>query len=620
MKFLRTILPVLILAGVFLFVPKEVKAVCEGQVGIRIISGANTVSDDWYDDENQPFVYLDVATSGCNGYSVVPFLVDGLDLIENPLSYNFAPVYSVVASDVGYFMPPSESEALPDIFETYPLGNDESYYFKINSTLDVPNPSIEVSPPQGEIVVPNDFTIVLKAGEDACNKTDVWIISNSDCNYGVLLLAWKEVENSSECDAIGGAYGVYGDPNDCVVTLDVNGGVYLLGAEYGEWWGLNAVVPDFIDDMNTMCSSLEAANSATKEFLKEFICGQGYSNQAEPFWVYGPGLFYECDYLCFGENWLYVSTQDFGYVDPNDNGLASTNTSGLPEIYEENYSPLAPLPFDGLNGSNITVGGYLTGIFQLMLIVAGVGALVMIIAGGMQILSADSIGSKSAGRAKLKNALLGLALVLGSYAILNTFNPDLVGNLSLGIPIIQVDAPSEEWLGGEAADGTPICRKGDHKLAGQPITMGMPWPSDAPQRSILASAGLSVDSSGGPDANCEPTAGTNHCTSVYFEGKASSVPEKLVELKQACDEAVGSACEIIVTGGSECWMHTTHGPEKRIVDLSVTPTLNQFITGSTTFPADGKNHSVSGFGQFKAEYEGQYDQTEGEHWHVKLQN
>jgi len=122
------------------------------------------------------------------------------------------------------------------------------------------------------------------------------------------------------------------------------------------------------------------------------------------------------------------------------------------------YYPLAPLPGVGVtctqdnsvppkticvhtapicdaNGKNCTqtsaFGNYLNTMISLTIGICAVLAIIMIIMGGIQYMTSELVSGKEEGRKKVTQAILGLLLALGAYAILNTINPDLV-NIGLG--------------------------------------------------------------------------------------------------------------------------------------------------------------------------------------------
>ncbi len=112
-----------------------------------------------------------------------------------------------------------------------------------------------------------------------------------------------------------------------------------------------------------------------------------------------------------------------------------TPTGGTqPEVH--NITPLAPIIGTLVNENcdktsatdcktNYVV--YLKGLFQLIIALSSIAAVIMITVGGFQyMLSASELG-KTDGMDRIKNSLIGLAIALSSYLILYTINPDLTG-------------------------------------------------------------------------------------------------------------------------------------------------------------------------------------------------
>lgn len=94
--------------------------------------------------------------------------------------------------------------------------------------------------------------------------------------------------------------------------------------------------------------------------------------------------------------------------------------------------------------------GYLNIMIQIFIGIAAVLAMIMIVMGGIEYMTSELVSTKQAGKQRILNAILGLILALGSYAILNTLNPDLL-NVSLSkveqARVTIVDLP-------DAGDGT----------------------------------------------------------------------------------------------------------------------------------------------------------------------
>ncbi len=89
------------------------------------------------------------------------------------------------------------------------------------------------------------------------------------------------------------------------------------------------------------------------------------------------------------------------------------------------YKLLEPNAFPGIS-STASLSDFLAQIFNFGIAIAVVLALIMIIWGGIEYMTADSWFKKNGGKAKVTDALLGLGLALISYLILYTINPCLV--------------------------------------------------------------------------------------------------------------------------------------------------------------------------------------------------
>ena len=73
-----------------------------------------------------------------------------------------------------------------------------------------------------------------------------------------------------------------------------------------------------------------------------------------------------------------------------------------------------------------TIPGYISRLYQFAIGVSGIIAVGMIVVGGIFISISGSVDKKSEGKDMITQALLGLALLLGSWLILNTLNPALI--------------------------------------------------------------------------------------------------------------------------------------------------------------------------------------------------
>ncbi len=299
----------------------------------------------------------------------------------------------------------------------------------------------------------------------------------------------------------------------------------------------------------------------------------------------------------------------------NISGVGSAETTG----YDGKYTLLAPIPGFGaiFDTKANKIADYLKVVFKLLIGIAGILSVVMIVIGGIQYMSAEAINSKEDGRSRIKNAILGLILALGSWIILNTINPDL---LSLNIGITPAD-PLIVTLESTAQDtpqvpiGGLVCKK---------FTNGANWPTpdinalnlqDAVIRADLATKGVTVNA-----ANCQKV-GSQHCTSL--DGFKT---DKILSLLSKCPQCKN---HITISGGTECWLHnastTAHVPGSGVFDAREDPVLNKYITGGknkagvdigNAFPNDGKVYVKNGL-RFLAETPDQTPATSGKHWHIQ---
>ncbi len=92
------------------------------------------------------------------------------------------------------------------------------------------------------------------------------------------------------------------------------------------------------------------------------------------------------------------------------------------------YTPMTDLPFldeTVLNGANGATGMF-NSLFTLSIVIGAMLAVFMFIWGGLQMITArDSSGSVGAGKTKMTNAVMGLLMLVSTYVVLDTINPQL---------------------------------------------------------------------------------------------------------------------------------------------------------------------------------------------------
>ena len=110
---------------------------------------------------------------------------------------------------------------------------------------------------------------------------------------------------------------------------------------------------------------------------------------------------------------------------------------GLFVAHAQGYVPLAPLPgttiTDASGVQRTDIATYVSGMIKLFIAVGASLAILFAIIGGTQYVAASiNPVAKQGALEKVQNALIGLAIILSSYLVLNSIDPKLVEfNLSL---------------------------------------------------------------------------------------------------------------------------------------------------------------------------------------------
>lgn len=275
-----------------------------------------------------------------------------------------------------------------------------------------------------------------------------------------------------------------------------------------------------------------------------------------------------------------------------------------PSTTDAKYNLLAPLPcppntpqcvvgadgrllfkdFDPSQSKNL--GAYLNLMIKIIIGLSAVLAVIMIIIGGMEYMTSELVSSKEEGKKRMTNAVFGLLIALGAFALLNTINPDLLGT------DIEID-PATVAVNLDNTPQTPINNR--YVNGNLSYTIGENW---APRAGSLANLGYSRATV--YNTQCA-TVGQPNCTST-----AGLNPSTLNTIRQNC-----SACVLSIQGGTEFWAHggstgsTSHQINSPTVDLGVTPELTRYITGGQT-PILNRRYSRDGISY----------RYEGNHWHA----
>ena len=85
---------------------------------------------------------------------------------------------------------------------------------------------------------------------------------------------------------------------------------------------------------------------------------------------------------------------------------------------------------------------YVNTFIRLTIILAAILSVVMIVFGGFQYMTSESLGLKSEGKERMLNAIIGLVLLSASFLILNTINPNIL-SFKLDIKGVNVPTPTD---------------------------------------------------------------------------------------------------------------------------------------------------------------------------------
>lgn len=170
------------------------------------------------------------------------------------------------------------------------------------------------------------------------------------------------------------------------------------------------------------------------------------------------------------------------------------------------YQLLAPIPLNGPGETKTTTAGpYITGIFTLIIAIAGGLAVIKIIFGGIKYMSTDAFTDKNEAKDTIQNAIWGLVLAISAWLILYTVNPNLV-KFDLTITPQQI------------ATGSSVRAESTGGLGGTTLT----------QLEVENLFQGKIEVAGSPSLN----------------GIRQSVVNELIRLKDECN------CEVIVTSAT----------------------------------------------------------------------
>lgn len=90
------------------------------------------------------------------------------------------------------------------------------------------------------------------------------------------------------------------------------------------------------------------------------------------------------------------------------------------------YTPLEPLLGIDQSGNNPNFAAFLGGFFTLLLTAGGIVAVATLVFAGIVYMTSEVVGKKDEARKRIQKAVWGLLILISSYLILNTINPNLL--------------------------------------------------------------------------------------------------------------------------------------------------------------------------------------------------
>lgn len=264
------------------------------------------------------------------------------------------------------------------------------------------------------------------------------------------------------------------------------------------------------------------------------------------------------------------------------------------------YVLLSPLPSctgteaDGCKEGQLTtfdptgdnkIGGYLNLMIKLFIGICAVLSVVMIVAGGIEYMTSELPGLKSDGKEKIIQAILGLLLALGAWTLLNTINPDLLKSDLESLTAVTVEVAIN--------DSIPQTYNPTTKKYINGATYGTPW-NDTVGKIQTLPAGV--------------TTNTGECSTVGQPGCTST---RGLNLSAVNTIKNGCNCQLIITAGTEFWLHggktgnTSHQVGSSTVDLRPNPALNAYLSGGKPLVKMTRYPPPNGPNLY-----------EGNHWHV----
>ncbi len=256
------------------------------------------------------------------------------------------------------------------------------------------------------------------------------------------------------------------------------------------------------------------------------------------------------------------------------------------------FVPLADVSqsqkLSALYNNSQDLSGYLNSIFKIAISAGAILAVLRLGYAGYLYMGSDLWGNKEKAKEIMQNVFLGLFLLLSVYIILAQINPNIL-NLKVNITPITPFTTAMSGATGNQAKLDAILQ------------------DETRMRTLLATTNTNITLNA---AQCTSLSQTSGCTNVGL--LPDFVVNRLDSLQKACSAATGAICNIVISGGTEFWMHTSHGPGIPTLDLRKDANLISYI--NTLYPNqhNGGTYTV----QLGAVGGGNFYSEDSAHYHV----
>ncbi len=200
-----------------------------------------------------------------------------------------------------------------------------------------------------------------------------------------------------------------------------------------------------------------------------------------------------------------------------DSGLDRVPSSSQPVLEGQasfrSLKPVLSVPIPGVSFSDATLSNgevtvpflaqYILGIYRFAIGAAAILASIMVVYGGFRYLLGSTMGDVKEGKEVIQNAVIGLIVLLCSYVILQSINPDLVTLRALRLSYFErADEPEAEYVNTGTGAQTPggSGSGGGRSGGGRNVTDPGGW--GIPGNTSPTSPPTSVQTVRGPSTDC----------------------------------------------------------------------------------------------------------------------